>query len=154
MIFGGVDYMIPTYKKRVMPVIMLLLIVILSNPIAISVEKSNGHGYEITGDSSRTHVVSLKGKCESFGFSVFCLRLGWFWCLLPTQSLTFRIEQDLELTIDGVPLNLEPSVLVGFYGFKGFAPSSFWWSFISRNNDDQYVPIRVNGICSSIWIDQ
>jgi hypothetical protein len=152
--------MIYNYKKGLMPVIIALLIIILFNPIAMgvenamSIEKSIAHEYEINCDSSRTHVVSLKGKCISFGFSIFCIHIGWFWWILPTQSLTFRIEKDLELTIDGVSWDLEPSVLVGFYGFKGFAPSLLWWSFISRFDDGEYVPVRVKGICRSIWIDQ
>jgi hypothetical protein len=141
------------YKKKLLAVFILFLIMIIINPIAISVKKSNETVDEIDYDYSGIHVVSLSGRCSGFGFDTISLHFGRFWWMIIGQSLTFRVEKDSELRIDGVLWDIKCPFFIGFVEFKGFAPGLLWWTLYD-SEDDEYTPVHVYGICKWIYIDR
>ena len=140
------------HGKKWLTVLIICFMMLASIPITMGDEEKNDNAMDY--EYSRKHVVSLSGRCSTFGFEIFCIHIGHFWWMILGQSLTFRVEEELVLKIDGEIWELECPILIGFTGFKGFAPGLLWWSICDRIGDDDYIPVRVNGICDSIRIVQ
>lgn len=141
-----------SYWKKWLTVLIICLMMLVSIPIAMGGEENNDA--PMTYESAGKHVVSLSGGCSSFSFNIFSLHVGRLWWMILGQSIGFRVEEELVLKIDGEIWELECPVFISFTGFKGFAPGLLWWSVNHRIRDDNIIPVRVNGICDSIYIHQ
>ena len=136
------------YKKKWMIIILTGLLIATSIPTVTSINENSDDSIDY--ESSRKHVVSLSGRCQTASWDTFSLHFIYFYLLLPLQSITFVIVDDLDFEVDGEQMELECPVFIGLVGFKGFAPCWLWYEINMKSGLPPLV--RVFGICDSLRI--
>jgi len=132
-------------RKKIISISIVAIFVLLSIPTVIGDETGN----ETEINNNVWKVISMKGKCDGIGYSLFRNIFGFF---ATRQPINLQVSDDTEIEINGesYPIDCDSTVIM-----RGFVGKSIWpysWTINHKNGMEPPYDFTVFGIVKYLEI--